>query len=254
LSPRSAYSPCRITSRRPCRYLYGSPPVASASRRRARQRRQARRLLFPPAWGCVPLDAVVTPRNGLCTFSTARFTSFARMRTISFGRFPGLTLNPLGNTPPRSTVDSPLRIAYLVDGPIHFFGKNAHDLVRPFPPPGRIDQLQIRQILSVLQCSRVGDPGLSSLEQKQHKESDAWMTPHTQILSTDIYVYSFILLQRSGVGDPRLSSLEKGQQKASDARMTSQTVYNTKGLRTHTHRELIQKWLWEPKGSSLEYI
>jgi len=22
----------------------------------------------------------------------------------------------------------------------------------------------------------------------------------------------------------------------------------------HTHRELIRKWLWEPKGSSLEYI
>jgi len=23
---------------------------------------------------------------------------------------------------------------------------------------------------------------------------------------------------------------------------------------THTHRELIREWLWEPKGSSLEYI
>jgi len=34
----------------------------------------------------------------------------------------------------------------------------------------------------------------------------------------------------------------------------SQTVYNTKETRTHTHRELIRKWLWEPKGSSLEYI
>jgi len=34
----------------------------------------------------------------------------------------------------------------------------------------------------------------------------------------------------------------------------SQTVYNTKGTRAHTHRELIRKWLWEPKGSSLEYI
>ena len=31
------------------------------------------------------------------------------------------------------------------------------------------------------------------------------------------------------------------------------TVYNTKGTRAHTHRELIRKWLWEPKGSSLEY-
>jgi len=30
----------------------------------------------------------------------------------------------------------------------------------------------------------------------------------------------------------------------------SQTVYNTKGTRAHTHRELIRKWLWEPKGSS----
>ena len=28
----------------------------------------------------------------------------------------------------------------------------------------------------------------------------------------------------------------------------------TKGTRAHTHRELIRKWLWEPKGSSLEYI
>jgi len=34
----------------------------------------------------------------------------------------------------------------------------------------------------------------------------------------------------------------------------SLTVYNTKGTRAHTHRELIRKWLWEPKGSSLEYI
>jgi len=34
----------------------------------------------------------------------------------------------------------------------------------------------------------------------------------------------------------------------------SQTVYNTKGTRAHTHRELIRKWLWEPKGSSLEYL
>jgi len=29
----------------------------------------------------------------------------------------------------------------------------------------------------------------------------------------------------------------------------SQAVYNTKGTRAHTHRELIRKWLWEPKGS-----
>jgi len=28
----------------------------------------------------------------------------------------------------------------------------------------------------------------------------------------------------------------------------------TKGTRAHTHRELIREWLWEPKGSSLEYI
>jgi len=33
-----------------------------------------------------------------------------------------------------------------------------------------------------------------------------------------------------------------------------QTVYNTKGTRAHTHRELIREWLWEPKGSSLEYF
>jgi len=25
-------------------------------------------------------------------------------------------------------------------------------------------------------------------------------------------------------------------------------------LKEHTHRELIREWLWEPKGSSLEYI
>jgi len=36
--------------------------------------------------------------------------------------------------------------------------------------------------------------------------------------------------------------------------LLSQTVYNTKGTRAHTHRELIRMWLWEPKGSSLEYI
>jgi len=35
---------------------------------------------------------------------------------------------------------------------------------------------------------------------------------------------------------------------------SAQTVCNTKGTRAHTHRELIRKWLWEPKGSSLEYI
>jgi len=28
----------------------------------------------------------------------------------------------------------------------------------------------------------------------------------------------------------------------------------TKGTRARTHRELIREWLWEPKGSSLEYI
>jgi len=28
----------------------------------------------------------------------------------------------------------------------------------------------------------------------------------------------------------------------------------TKGTRAHTHREVIREWLWEPKGSSLEYI
>ena len=28
----------------------------------------------------------------------------------------------------------------------------------------------------------------------------------------------------------------------------------TKGTRAHTQRELIREWLWEPKGSSLEYI
>jgi len=33
----------------------------------------------------------------------------------------------------------------------------------------------------------------------------------------------------------------------------TQTVYNTKGTRAHTHGELIREWLWEPKGSSLEY-
>jgi len=27
-----------------------------------------------------------------------------------------------------------------------------------------------------------------------------------------------------------------------------------KGTRAHTHRELIREWLWELKGSSLEYI
>ena len=37
-------------------------------------------------------------------------------------------------------------------------------------------------------------------------------------------------------------------------RVLSQTVYNTKRTRAHTHRELIRTWLWEPKGSSLEYI
>jgi len=28
----------------------------------------------------------------------------------------------------------------------------------------------------------------------------------------------------------------------------------TKGTRAHTQKELIREWLWEPKGSSLEYI
>ena len=34
---------------------------------------------------------------------------------------------------------------------------------------------------------------------------------------------------------------------------SSQTVHNTKGTRAHTHRELIREWLWEPKGSSLDF-
>ena len=48
-------------SRRSRRYLCGSPPVASATRRGARQTRQARRLLSPPACVCVPLDAALLP-------------------------------------------------------------------------------------------------------------------------------------------------------------------------------------------------
>jgi len=40
----------------------------------------------------------------------------------------------------------------------------------------------------------------------------------------------------------------------SDSPSDSQTGYNTKGTRAHTHRELIRKWHWEPKGSSLECI
>jgi len=28
----------------------------------------------------------------------------------------------------------------------------------------------------------------------------------------------------------------------------------TKGTQARTQRELIREWLWEPKGSSLEYI
>ena len=36
--------------------------------------------------------------------------------------------------------------------------------------------------------------------------------------------------------------------------LCSYTVYNTKGTRAHTHRELIRTWLWEPRGSSLDYI
>jgi len=35
---------------------------------------------------------------------------------------------------------------------------------------------------------------------------------------------------------------------------TFKDIYITKGTRAHTHRELIREWLWEPKGSSLEYI
>jgi len=40
--------------------------VDSALRRRARGQRQARRLLFPPACVCGPLDAAVTPCNDIC--------------------------------------------------------------------------------------------------------------------------------------------------------------------------------------------
>jgi len=31
-------------------------------------------------------------------------------------------------------------------------------------------------------------------------------------------------------------------------------VLYTKGTRAHTHIELIQEWLWDPKEGSLEYI
>ena len=34
----------------------------------------------------------------------------------------------------------------------------------------------------------------------------------------------------------------------------ARTACNMKGPRAHTHRELIRGWLWETKGSSLEYI
>ena len=31
-------------------------------------------------------------------------------------------------------------------------------------------------------------------------------------------------------------------------------IVDTMVTRAHTHRELIREWLWEPKGSSLEYV
>jgi len=51
-----------------------------------------------------------------------------------------------------------------------------------------------------------------------------------------------------------LSRNTRLQLRETSLRTKVQTVYNTKGTRAHTHRELIQKWLWEPKGGSLEYI
>ena len=68
--------PLVCSSRRPRRYLCGSPPVASLTRSDGRARaRQARRLLPAPACVCVPLDAAVTPCNGVCIFAGCARTS-----------------------------------------------------------------------------------------------------------------------------------------------------------------------------------
>jgi len=57
----------------------------------------------------------------------------------------------------------------------------------------------------------------------------------------------------SSLLSPRVRVNPKNSPSPTSVPLSSQTVYNTKGTRAHTHRELIRKWLWEPKGSSLEH-
>ena len=51
-----------------------------------------------------------------------------------------------------------------------------------------------------------------------------------------IYTFTFVIIVMRTISAAHTTS------------HTPQTVYNTKGTRAHTHRELIRKWLWEPKG------
>ena len=81
---------------------------------------------------------------------------------------------------------------------------------------------------------------------------------HNSLAVKEYLVYAKLALASAGLtripaaGPPPPPSAER--LKHGLGLTSSQTVYNTKGTRAHTHRELIRKWLWEPKGSSLEYI
>ena len=94
-------------------------------------------------------------------------------------------------------------------------------------------------------------------------------TERESIYSTYIHTYQYIHIYtyfpplRRGLVRSRRGEVEGGNVQAwyaSGCQACNQyiqhiyTVYNTKGTRAHTHRELIQEWLWELKGTSLGYI
>jgi len=86
-----------------------------------------------------------------------------------------------------------------------------------------------------------------------------YITIHTHIYTHTyvylcIYVYMFVCINSLHGRERVKRAPKRTTYRFNHNHKPSQTVYNTKGTRAHTHRELIRKWLWEPKGSSLEYI
>ena len=75
-------------------------------------------------------------------------------------------------------------------------------------------------------------------------------------IHTYIYIYIYISVEPSVaklVRNWSPSTAAPSGTRCKKVKIFIDGLYTT-GTRAHTHRELIHAWLWEPKGSSFEYI